>query len=95
MPTKIDQALRGRAARLVSDHLQEFPTLTAACLSTALRRGVCTASVRHWVRQAQDDAGDRPGVSSDESAEIKRLKAENRRLREDVESLRASATTAA
>ena len=30
------------------------------------------------------------GVSSEELAEIKRLKAENRRLREDVEILRAA-----
>ncbi len=92
MPKRIDPALRARAVRLVLDHQQEYSTLTAACESVARRCGVSTESVRRWVRQAQVDAGDRPGVSSDESAEIKRLKAENRRLREDVEILQAAAT---
>ena len=35
-------------------------------------------------------AAGRPGVTSSESAEIKRLKAENRRLREDNEILKAA-----
>ncbi|MBM7231345.1 hypothetical protein JTP68_12650 [Dietzia cinnamea] len=38
--------------------------------------------------QADIDAGARPGVSTDEAAEIKRLKAENRRLTEDLEIMR-------
>jgi transposase len=36
------------------------------------------------------DSGDRPGVSTEDSIEIKKLKAENKRLREDVEILRAA-----
>jgi len=46
--------------------------------------------VRRWVNQAEVDAGDRPGVTSAELEEIKRLKAENRRLREDVAILKAA-----
>ena len=92
MPKKIDPALRERAVRLVLDHLREYPTITAACGAAARRCGVGAESVRRWVRQAQVDAGDRPGVTSDENAEIKRLKAENRRLREDVEILQAATT---
>lgn len=38
-------------------------------------------SVRTWVRQAEIDAGARPGVTSEESAEVKRLKRENAELR--------------
>jgi transposase len=48
--------------------------------------------VRRWVLQADVDAGRRPGVTSEESAEIKALKAENRRLREDVAVLEAATT---
>lgn len=44
------------------------------------------------MRQAEVDAGDKPGVSTRESAEIKRLKAENRQLREHVEILKAATT---
>ena len=44
--------------------------------------GIGTAeTVRKWVRRAQIDAGARPGVSSDESAELKRLRRENAELR--------------
>jgi transposase len=47
-------------------------------------------SVRRWVLQADVDAGRRDGVSSEESEEIKRLRLENRRLREDVAVLKAA-----
>jgi hypothetical protein len=52
--------------------------------------GLGGETVRRWIVQADIDAGDRPGVTSVEQAEIKRLKAENRRLREDVDILRAA-----
>ena len=42
--------------------------------------------------QARVDAGERPGVSSEENEEIKRLRAENARLREDVAILKAATT---
>jgi transposase-like protein len=42
--------------------------------------------------QAEIDAGGRPGMTSAEHAEIKRLRAENRRLQEDVEILQAATT---
>ena len=41
--------------------------------------------MRRWVAHAEVDAGGRPGVTSDELEEIKRLEAENRRLREDMD----------
>jgi hypothetical protein len=39
------------------------------------------------VTQAETDAGERPGLTSDEGAELARLRRENRSLREDVEVL--------
>ena len=53
---------------------------------------VSVESVRRWVRQADIDDGAREGVTSAEHAEIKRLRAENSRLREDVAILRAATT---
>ena len=90
MPKKIDAALRARAVRLVLEHQQEYPSLTAAIEAVAKQLGVARESVRRWVTQAQVDSGQRPGVTSVESEEIKRLKAENRRLREDNEILKAA-----
>jgi transposase len=90
MPKRIDAELKARAVRLVADHQQEYPSLTAACEAVARQLGVGQESVRRWVRQAEVDRGERPGVSSEETEEIRRLKAENRRLREDVAILRAA-----
>ena len=47
-------------------------------------------AVREWVRQAERDAGtgDDGGLTSHERWELAELRAENRRLREDVEILK-------
>jgi transposase-like protein len=90
MPKKIDAALRERAVRLVLEHQQEYPSLTAAIEAVAKQLGVARESVRRWVAQAQVDAGQRPGVTTSESEEIKRLKAKVRRLEEDNEILKAA-----
>ncbi len=92
MPKKIDPEVQARAVRLVADHLSEYSSLTAASVVVAKQVGVGRETVRRWVMQAQIDGGQRGGVSSDELAEIKKLKVENRRLREDVEILRAATT---
>lgn len=92
MPKKIDDAVKARAVRLVTEHQQEYPSLTAAAEAVAKQLGVGKESVRRWVLQAQVDAGERNGVTTEESDEIKRLKAENRRPREDVAILKAAAT---
>jgi transposase-like protein len=90
MPKRIDPELKSRAVRLVMEHRAEYPTTTAAVLAVARQVGVGKESLRRWVNQAEVDAGDRPGVSSEELEEIRRLKAENRRLREDVAILKAA-----
>jgi transposase len=92
MPKKIDPQLKARAVRLVSEHRGEYPNLTAAAAAVAKQVGVGKESVRRLVIQADIDAGLRDGVTTEESEEIRRLKAENRRLREDVAILKAAAT---
>ncbi len=46
------------------------------------------AAVREWVCQAEVDAGERPGFSTEERQELSHLGRENRRLREDNEVLK-------
>ena len=82
MPKRIPEETKQRAARLVLDHLDEYSTLTAACQSVGDRLGIGKESLRRWVRQAQVDAGEREGVSSNEQERIKQLERENRELRE-------------
>jgi len=45
-------------------------------------------AVRPWVNQAETDAGERPGLTTEERAELTKLRRENRSLREDVEVLK-------
>jgi len=63
--------------------------LTAASAAVARQVGVGHESVRRRVLQADTDDGTRDGVTSVDHAEVKRLRTENTRLREDVAILRA------
>ena len=45
-------------------------------------------AVRSWVNQAEIDAGEREGLTTEERQELSRLRRENRSLREDVEILK-------
>ena len=92
MPKKIDPELRARAVRLVTEHRDQYSSLTAASAAVAKQLGVGHESVRRWVIQAEIDAGTRQGVTSEESAEIRKLRSENTRLREDVAILKAATT---
>ncbi|RRQ24983.1 transposase [Rhodococcus sp. Eu-32] len=92
MPKKIDPEVRARALRLLETHGGEYPSMTAAAEAIARQVGVGQETVRRWAVQAQIDAGDRTGTTSAEAAEIKRLKAENKQLREDVAILKAATT---
>jgi transposase len=46
--------------------------------------------VRQWVRQAEIDEGQRPGTTSEETAELKRLKREVAELRRANETSHAA-----
>jgi len=50
------------------------------------------SSVRRWAAQAAVDAGERPGLTTEERQELAQLRRENKRLREDVEILRRATT---
>ena len=82
MPKKIPEDTKQRAVRMVLDHLDEYPNLTVACQTVAGRLGFGAESLRRWVRQAQVDGGQRSGVTTSEAEEVRRLRKENRDLRE-------------
>lgn len=48
-------------------------------------------SITNWVAQAEIDKGQRPGLTTDEKAELKRLRSENRVLRMEKDLLEKAA----
>ena len=74
--------LKQRAVRMYVEIRPDQETDTAAMARVAELLGISTAeTVRKWVRQSEIDQGARTGVTSEESAEVKRLKRENAELR--------------
>jgi transposase len=90
MPSKYDQQIREKAVRLVRDHAEDYPTEWAAVKAVSGRLGMNAETLRKWLRQAEVDAGQRPGINSGESAEIRALKRKNAELERTIEILKAA-----
>ena len=88
---KYPDELRDRAVRMVLDHGHEYGSQWEAICSVAEKLGPKAETVRLWVRQAEKDIGCRPGATTDELAELKRLKRENAELRRVNDIFKAAA----
>ncbi|MFD7704123.1 hypothetical protein [Streptomyces caelestis] len=76
---------------MVTEVRPHYRTEWAAMKAVAVKLGIgSTETVRTWVRKAEVGTGRRPGVTSEEAAEIKRLRAENAELRRANEILKAA-----
>ena len=84
--------MRERAVRMVFDHQHEYPSQWKAIESISAKLNVNHETLRQWVRRAETDAGQRPGVTSDERAKIKELEREVKELRRANEILKAAAS---
>ena len=90
-PSKYPREVRERAVRLVMESRDRYPSEFEAIRSIAAKLSIGSAETpRKWVRQAEVDAGARPGTSSEESAELRRLRRENHELRRANEILKAA-----
>ena len=54
--------------------------------------GISSESLRRWALQADVDEGRKQGLASDEREELRKLRRENARLREEREILKKAAT---
>jgi transposase len=90
-PSKYPRELRERAVAMVIEHRSEYPSEYEAIRSIATKLGISTPeTLRKWVRQAEVDAGRRPGTTTSESEQLKALKKENAELRRANEILKAA-----
>jgi transposase len=80
--------VRERAVRLVREHQAEYATQWAAITSIASKIGCTAETLRLWVRQAERNLGQRPGLTTEEQQRLKVLERENRELRRANEILR-------
>jgi transposase len=83
--------LRERAVRMVVEVRGEYQSQWAAIEAVASKLGIGSAeTLRKWMRRSEIDVGQRPGMTSAEHEEVKRLKREVAELRRANEILKAA-----
>ena len=85
---KFSPEVRARAVRMVIEHRGDHASQWAAIVSIAAKIGCTAETLRHWVRQAERDAHQRPGLTTDERQQLKELERENRELKRANEILK-------
>jgi transposase len=85
---KYPPEVKERAVRLVLEQQGEHASQWAAIESIADKMGCTAETLRSWVRQAERDAGQRPGLTTSERERLKELERENRELKRANEILR-------
>ncbi len=86
--SKFPAEMRERAVRLVFEQQDQHASQWAAIVSIAEKMGCSSEALRKWVRQAQRDTGQRPGLTTNERERMKELEREVRELKRANEILR-------
>jgi transposase len=82
--------LRERAVRMVREAIAEGGESFGVVTRVARQLGIGPESLRNWVKQAEIDGGQRPGVTTEERRRIAELERENRELRRANEILKSA-----
>ena len=91
-PARYPAELRERAVRMVREHRGDYASEWAAIQSVAAKLGIAAPeTLRKWIRRAEVDGGQRPGLTTVEHERLVRLERENRELRRANEILKAAA----
>ena len=86
--SKYPAELRERAVRMVMEDGKDHGSEWSAICSVAEKIGCTPETLRKWVRQAQRDAGEQPGLTTSERVRLKELERENRELKRANQILR-------
>jgi transposase-like protein len=76
------------------DHQDEYPSQWKATASISATLSVNRETLRQWVRRAETDAGQRPGLTTDERQHLKELEREVKELRRADEILKVAVAAA-
>lgn len=92
MASKYDPETQERVIRLFRERRSEAPEESATASFRRINEltGIPIDTMRGWVKRAEVDAGERPGVTSSEHEELKRLRRENAELKRANEILRTA-----
>ncbi len=88
--TRYSREVRERAVALVFEQAEQYASQWEAICSVAAKVNVSTETLRKWVRQAETDAGARPGAISADQQKIRDLQREVKELRRANEILKAA-----
>ena len=80
--------VKQRAVQLVMSTIEQHGERHGVVSRVARQLDIGPETLRHWIRQAEIDAGTRAGTTSDERARITELERENRELRKANEILK-------
>ena len=89
-PRKYSDEIRDRAVRMVFQVRRESGQRQGAVAAVAAKLGVNRETLRNWIRQAEIDGGQRPGISTADAQRIAELEREVRELRRANEILKAA-----
>ena len=86
----VSPEVRERAVRLVMEQRPAHPSEWATLQAVATKLGMTGETLRKWVRQAERDTGQRPGLTTSERERLAVLERENRELKRTNEILKTA-----
>ena len=88
--SEVRPSTKAKAIRLVRDHAGDYPSEYAAITAVSRRLGMTPETLRKWIRRAEVDAGETPGVTTEASREMRELRRKVAELERTIEILTAA-----
>lgn len=89
-PRRYPPELRERAVRMVRETIAQDGERHGVVTRVASQLGVGAESLRHWLKQAEIDAGARPGTTTEDQRRIAALEKELREVKRANDILKAA-----